>query len=78
MNKMAKKEEIVTKNLTAEPAVEAATYTIDELARAANHGKFPYTGALVAAALQETGRKRFTLAEAQEIATAFAKRPVTR
>ena len=60
-------------------AVETSTYTIDELARAANHGKFSkYSGALVAAALQETGRKRFTLAEAEEIAAAFAKRPVTR
>ena len=60
-------------------AVETSTYTIDELARAANHGKFSkYSGALVAAALQETGRKRFTLTEAEEIAAAFAKRPVTR
>lgn len=59
-------------------AVESAKYTIEELARAANHGKFKYTGALVAAALQETGRKRFTLTEAEEIAAAFAKRPVTR
>ena len=76
---MAKKEEVVTKNLTAEPTVEAMTYSIDELARAANHGKFSkYSGALVAAALQETGRKRFTLTEAEEIAAAFAKRPVTR
>ena len=75
---MVKKEEIATKNLTAEPTVEAATYTIDELARAANHGKFPYTGALMAAALQGTGRKRFTVSEAEEIAAAFAKRPVTR
>ena len=76
---MAKKEEVVTKNLTAEPTIEAATYSIDELAQAANHGRiFKYTGALVAAALQETGRKKFTIEEAQTIAEAFAKRPITR
>lgn len=73
---MADKKAEAKVALTA--AVEAATYTIDELARAANHGKFKYTGALIAAALQETGRKKFTVAEAEEIAAAFAKRPVTR
>ena len=74
---MADKKTEAKAALTA--AVETSTYTIDELARAANHGKFSkYSGALIAAALQETGRKRFTLTEAEEIAAAFAKRPVTR
>lgn len=73
---MADKKAEAKAALTA--AVEASTYTIDELARAANHGKFKYTGALIAAALQETGRKKFTVAEAEEIAAAFANRPVTR
>lgn len=74
---MADKKSEAKAALTA--TVEAMTYTIDELAQAANHGRiFKYTGALVAAALQETGRKKFTVAEAEEIAAAFAKRPVTR
>lgn len=50
-------------------------YTIDELVKA-SWKIFQYSGALVAAALQETGIKEFSLDEAKEIVEAFAKREV--
>lgn len=50
-------------------------YTIDELVKAA-WKVFNHSGALVAAALQETGIKEFSLDEAKEIVEAFAKREV--
>lgn len=50
-------------------------YTIDELVKAART-IFQQSGALVAAALQSTGRDKFTLEDAQDIVEEFAKREV--
>lgn len=50
-------------------------YTIDELVKAA-WKIFKCSGALVAAALQSTGRTEFTLEDAQEIVEEFAQREV--
>lgn len=52
-----------------------AMYTIDELVKAA-WKVFNHSGALVAAALEETGITEFSLDEAKEIVEAFAQREV--
>ena len=49
-------------------------YTIEELVKAAK--KFGYNSALVEAALRTSGKTEFTVEEAQEIITAFAKTEV--
>lgn len=50
-------------------------YTIDELVKA-SWQVFRQSGALVAAALQATGRDKFTLEDAQDIVEEFANREV--
>lgn len=56
--------------------VELVTrYSIRELV-AASRRLFKYTGALVEAALRESGRSEFTVSEAQAVVNKFAKRLV--
>lgn len=52
-------------------------YTIAELVKAARK-IFGCSGALVSAALKETGRDKFDVEEAKGIVAAFAQRPVPR
>ena len=50
-------------------------YTIRELCKA-SHKLFGVSGALVETALKATGRKKFTLGEAQDLVAATKKREV--
>lgn len=50
-------------------------YTIEELTQAARK-LFGYSGALVAAALRLSGKKQFTIEEAEKIVKAFANKAV--
>lgn len=52
-------------------------YEINELVKAA-YKVFKHSGALVKAALQQTGKTKFTLDEAKNIVENFANRPISK